>query len=183
MADIIRPTVAGMKAAGTPFTGFLYAGLMIGPDGIPRVLEYNCRLGDPEAQPLLMRLSSNVFDLIQAALAGQLHQLPPLSWAKQTALAVVLVSGEYPESGPTGLPIDGLTTLPSTCTVFHAATQASANGWVTSGGRVLTLATLADDLAQARAALAPHLEQVHWPNRQYRKDIGARACNKVEVVE
>ncbi|HPQ95645.1 MAG: phosphoribosylamine--glycine ligase [Thiothrix sp.] len=175
MREVITPTVEGMAADGIPYTGFLYAGVMIGADGVPRVLEFNCRFGDPETQPIMMRLQSDLVVLVEAALAGQLDQVEA-RWDKRAALGVVLAAGGYPEAYRKGDVIRGLEQADSDdARVFHAGTAFREGQVVTQGGRVLCAVGLGDSVtaAQARAyALAGTLD---WPDVYYRTDIGHRA--------
>ena len=179
MDTVILPTLAGMAAAGTPFTGFLYAGLMIAPDGGVRVLEFNARLGDPETQPLLLRLRSDLVDLIEAALDGQLDRVGA-EWDTRPALGVVLAAHGYPGSVRTGDALTGLDTpQPEGVKLFHAGTQPVADGRVvSSGGRVLTSCALGDTLAEAREAAYAALTRVHLHGGFYRHDIGFRALHR-----
>lgn len=175
MAEVIRPTLAGMAAAGTPFRGFLYAGLMIAADGAVKVLEFNTRLGDPEAQPLLLRLKSDLLDLIEAALAGRLDQAR-ITWDPRPALAVVLAAAGYPEAPRRGDQIKGLDhDLGPDCKIFHAATRVEGDRIVSSGGRVLSAVALGADLAAARERAYQALAGIDLPGGFYRHDIGHRA--------
>ena len=175
MAQIIHPTLQGLGADGIPYTGFLYAGLMIAPDGAPRVIEYNCRLGDPETQPLLMRLTSDLVQLCAAALEGRLERVQA-SWDPRTALGVVLAAEGYPESVRTGDAIQGLPAaaiLPGK--VFHAATRLAGGQVVTAGGRVLCAVGMGAEAREAAAAAYSLTDRISWPGMQYRRDIGHRA--------
>lgn len=175
MTDIIEPTVRGMAAEGYAYTGFLYAGLMIDAQGHPKVLEYNCRLGDPEAQPLLLRLQSDLVTLCLAALDKRLNQVT-VDWDPRSALGVVLASDGYPEQYTQGHPISGLSTLNfSAGKVFHAGTAKKAGQIVTAGGRVLCVCALGETLRQAKAQAYALVEGIHWQGKYYRKDIGHRA--------
>ncbi|MDN3516056.1 phosphoribosylamine--glycine ligase [Aquisalimonas lutea] len=179
MEEVIRPTVAGMAAEGQPYTGFLYAGLMITPDGTPRVLEFNCRLGDPEAQPLLMRLQSDLTELCDAALDGRLDAASA-DWTPQAGLGVVMTAGGYPGSYRKGDVIHGLpeTEAPGR-KVFHAGTALDETGAiVTSGGRVLCACALGDSVADARANAYALAEGIHWDGVYFRRDIGYRAVGR-----
>lgn len=178
LREIIEPTVAGLAAEGMPYTGFLYAGLMIGPDGVPRVLEFNCRLGDPEAQPLLARLRTDLTVLCEAALEGRLHQVSA-EWDERCALGVVLAAAGYPDAVRTGDPIEGLeqaAQLPGK--LFHAATRRSDGRVLTSGGRVLCAVGLGADVPQARSEAYALAASVHFAGVQYRHDIGHRALTR-----
>ncbi|MBV9724318.1 MAG: phosphoribosylamine--glycine ligase [Gammaproteobacteria bacterium] len=175
MREVIEPAIAGLAGDGTPYTGFLYAGLMVAPDGTPNVLEFNCRLGDPETQPLLMRLQSDLTALCEAALAGRLHAVSA-QWDARAALGVVLAAAGYPEAAQRGDIIEGLeraALLPGK--IFHAATRREADRVLTNGGRVLCAVGLGDDIAAAQRAAYQLAASVHWPGMQYRRDIGHRA--------
>jgi phosphoribosylamine---glycine ligase len=175
MRDVIEPTLKGMAADGLPYTGFLYAGLMISPDGSVKVLEYNCRFGDPETQPIMMRLKSDLIDLCEAALAGNLNKTSS-DWDERAALGVVLAAGGYPDVYQKGAAISG---LPSTETndskVFHAGTQQQGNDIVTAGGRVLCACALGDDIQQAQTLAYVLAKQIRWEGIYYRTDIGFKA--------
>jgi len=175
MREVIEPTLRGLREDGNPYLGFLYAGLMIGADGTPHVLEFNCRFGDPEAQPILMRLQSDLVDLCAAALAGALDRTE-LSWDSRAALGVVMAAGGYPDAYRTGDAISGLDTaarLPGK--VFHAGTRADGTQIVTAGGRVLCAVGLGDTVADAQAQAYELVRAIHWNLVQYRRDIGHRA--------
>jgi phosphoribosylamine--glycine ligase len=174
MREIIQPTLQGMLQEGRPYTGFLYAGLMISPQGTIKVLEYNCRLGDPETQPLLMRLKTDLVDLIEAALEGRLRNAVA-DWDRRPALGVVLAAPGYPEHPVAGSPITGLdTSLPDTH-LFHAGTRREGKQWVTQGGRVLCVTALGDTLKAARHQAYEQIQLLHFDGMQYRQDIGWRA--------
>ena len=180
--EVIEPTLRGLRLEGTPYTGFLYAGLMIAPDGTPNVLEFNCRLGDPETQPILMRLKSDLVALCEAALDGALDGVR-LSWDPRAALGVVMAAGGYPESYRTGDAISGLEVaarLPGK--VFHAGTQASGSQIVTAGGRVLCAVGLGDDVAAAQRQAYDLVRVIHWSSAQYRRDIGNRAIARSRAI-
>jgi phosphoribosylamine--glycine ligase len=177
MREVIHPTIRGLAADGTPYTGFLYAGLMIGADGTPNVLEYNCRFGDPETQPVLSRLRSDLTQLCLAALAGRLER-QRAQWDARPALGVVLAAAGYPDGVRKGDVISGLSAaaqLPGK--VFHAATlRTDALGTVTTnGGRVLCAVGLGTSVRTAQLQAYALAELIHWPGMQYRKDIGYRA--------
>ena len=176
MREIIQPTVAGMIADGTPFTGFLYAGLMIAPDGAPTVIEFNVRLGDPETQPILLRLQTDLCDLLQAAVDGHLQDCQP-QWNPQPALGVVMAAEGYPAAPRTGDAIDGLdVSPPSDCKVFHAGTRLDADGIVsTCGGRVLCVTALGNSLAEAQRTAYAGVQGITWDGEFHRGDIGWRA--------
>lgn len=179
MADIMRPTVAGLAADGIRYVGFLYAGLMIGSDGVARVLEYNCRLGDPETQPILMRLASDLVPLCVDALAGRLRDGTAL-WLEQTALGVVMASGGYPGTYESGVPIHGLDALPtaSELKVFHAGTRRDGGRCLTAGGRVLCVTALGNGVAQARTRAYRAVDRIRFDGAYHRTDIGYRALGR-----
>jgi phosphoribosylamine--glycine ligase len=175
MAEVIRPTLAGLAAEGIPYRGFLYAGLMIDADGTPKVLEYNCRFGDPETQPILMRLRSDLIDLCLAAYEGRLDQ-SSADWDPRVALGVVMAAGGYPGDYAKGRPIDGLSGLDGNdLKVFHAGTERRDDQILTNGGRVLCVTALGETVqaAQERAYRAAH--QIRWQDAYFRTDIGHRA--------
>ncbi len=175
MDQVIRPTVAGLAAEGTPYRGFLYAGLMIAPDGTPKVLEYNCRFGDPETQPIMMRLQSDLLELVEAAMAGRLDEAAAC-WDPRAALGVVMAAGGYPEGYRKGDVITGLPREESPDTkVFHAGTRLVDGQVVTNGGRVLCVTALGETVAEAQRKAYAVVEQIHWPDVYYRHDIGYRA--------
>ncbi len=175
MNEVMRPTVDGMAADGTPYVGFLYAGLMIDADGTPKVLEFNCRFGDPETQPILFRLRSDLVDLIEAALDGTLDR-QSIDWDPRVAVGIVMAAGGYPESYRKGDVIDGLpTTVSATQKVFHAGTVERDGAVVTNGGRVLCAVALGDTTSAARTAAYELARRIHWPDVYYRTDIGYRA--------
>ena len=175
MNEVILPTVAGMAAEGNAFTGFLYAGLMIAPDGTPKVLEFNVRFGDPETQPVLCRLRSDLVALCLAALDGRLDGVAA-EWDERPALGVVLAAGGYPEGYRKGDVIEGLVSVAvEDCKVFHAGTQSREGAVVTSGGRVLCVCALGDTVAEAQNRAYSCVNGIHWPDVYYRTDIGYRA--------
>ncbi len=176
LEDVIQPTLAGMAAEGTPFTGFLYAGLMIGPDSIPRVIEFNVRFGDPETQPIMMRLESDLAELIEAALDGHLDQ-EAVRWDPRPALGVVLAAGGYPGPVRKGDLIKGLETVSgSDVKIFHAGTTTDADGrTVTAGGRVLCACALGADLGAARERAYSAAQKIHFDDAFFRRDIGHHA--------
>jgi phosphoribosylamine--glycine ligase len=175
MREVISPAVDGMAADGVPYVGFLYAGLMIAPDGTPNVIEFNCRFGDPEAQPILSRLDSDLVELCEAALAGRLDSVR-LRWDPRVALAVVMAAGGYPGGYAKGDPIEGLDKAVGVdVKVFHAGTRIAGNRIVTDGGRVLTVVGLGDDVVVAQRRAYQAVEQIHYANAYYRRDIGYRA--------
>jgi len=177
MREIIQPAIAGMAADGVPYAGFLYAGLMIDKAGNPRTLEFNCRLGDPETQPMLMRLKSDLLGLFDAALEGKLGSAEA-DWDRRCALGVVLAAHGYPDEPRKGDRIEGLPKPAADCRVFHAGTRAEGKGVVTSGGRVLCVTALGDNLRAARARAYETVEAIRFDGLQYRKDIGHRALKK-----
>ena len=174
MREVIRPTLAGMAAEGLPYTGFLYAGLMIDGEGSPRVVEFNCRLGDPETQPILMRLKSDLADLVEAAIAGTLDQ-SKAEWDPRFALGVVLAAAGYPDSPRKGDPITGLPTHAlADAHVFHAGTAEQDGQVVTAGGRVLCVTALGEDVHAAQQRAYALAAAIHFDGCQYRRDIGHR---------
>jgi phosphoribosylamine--glycine ligase len=175
MREVIEPTLRGLALEGMPYTGFLYAGLMIAPDGTPNVLEFNCRLGDPEAQPLLMRLQSDLTLLCEAALGGRLDTANT-QWDPRVALGVVMAAAGYPDSVRRGDVIEGLeraARLPGK--IFHAGTRLESGKVLTNGGRVLCAVGLGAGIAAARRTAYTLADSVHWPGVHYRRDIGHRA--------
>jgi len=178
MREVIRPTIQGMAAEGVPYTGFLYAGLMIGADGAPKVLEFNCRFGDPETQPILMRLKSDLVTLCEAALAGNLHQVSA-EWDGRAAVGVVLAAEGYPGEYKKGDVINGLPPFPNErVKVFHGGTAEQDGKVVTNGGRVLCVTALGDTVADARLRAYHIADGIRWPGRFFRKDIGWRAVQR-----
>jgi phosphoribosylamine--glycine ligase len=175
LREVIEPTVAGLAAEGSPYIGFLYAGLMIAPDGTPRVLEYNCRFGDPEAQPILLRLRSDLIPLCLAALEGRLDNVS-VDWDPRPALGVVMAAGGYPDTYERGCLIDGLDQISDLDGhVFHAGTKASRGRIVTNGGRVLCVTALGETVAAAQASAYAAVDRIHWKDAYWRRDIGHRA--------
>lgn len=175
MAEVIRPTVDGMAAEGNDYTGFLYAGLMISPAGEPKVIEYNCRFGDPETQPIMMRLQSDLVGLCQAALAGELDQRST-EWDPRPAVGVVLAAGGYPGSYDKGLAISGLdANTPDNQKVFHAGTALKDGQVVANGGRVLCATALGENVTQAQQQAYELAATIDWQDMFYRKDIAYRA--------
>ncbi|MEH6548981.1 MAG: phosphoribosylamine--glycine ligase [Pseudomonadales bacterium] len=175
MNEVIYPTVEGMAAEGNPYTGFLYAGLMIDSDGSPKVIEYNCRFGDPETQPIMLRLQSDLVKLCQAAIDGELNQARA-EWDSRAAVGVVLAAGGYPAAYNKGDVIRG---LPEQDTegqkAFHAGTQLSDGEVVTNGGRVLCATALGHTVGEAQANAYKLAERIHWKGVFYRSDIAYRA--------
>ena len=178
MDEIILPTLRGMAAEGMPFTGFLYAGLMIGADGAPRTIEFNCRFGDPETQPIMCRLDSDLADLVQAALTGRLNEART-EWKPQTAVGVVLAAAGYPDAPRKGDAIGGLEEADGIGKIFHAGTTQNAAGdTVTNGGRVLCAVGLGEDAATAKARAYQAVGKIHFAGMQYRRDIADRAIGR-----
>ena len=176
MREIIAPTVNGMAADGVPYSGFLYAGVMIDGEGNPRTLEFNCRLGDPEAQPILMRLKSDLVDLLQNAVDGTLDRVDA-EWDRRAALGVVLAAAGYPGEPRQGDAITGLDGVFGDCKVFHAATALRDEAVVTGGGRVLCVTALGETVCQAQRNAYGALSGIHFDGMQYRTDIGHRALS------
>jgi len=178
MREVILPTIEGMAADGIPYTGFLYAGVMIDAAGTPRVLEYNCRLGDPETQPIVMRLKSDLVDLALAAVGGTLDRVEA-EWDRRAGLGVVLAAAGYPDDPRKGAAIHGLSDVTGdthpACKVFHAGTALEGHDVVVSGGRVLCVTALGDSVRQAQRAAYDAVARIHFDGMQYRTDIGFRA--------
>ena len=178
MREVIDPTVQGMAAEGVPYSGFLYAGVMIDARGQPSVLEFNCRMGDPETQPIIARLKTDLVDILEHAIDGTLDRVQA-QWDRRTALGVVLAAPGYPESPRTGGVIRGLDRIDGAShpdvRVFHAGTAPSGSGVVTSGGRVLCVTALGDSVKQAQRAAYAAIGAISFDGMQYRKDIGHRA--------
>ena len=174
MRDIIKPTVEGMAADGIPYTGFLYAGLMISPNGDVKTLEFNCRMGDPETQPILMRLKSDLVKLAEHAVDGTLDKVEA-DWDRRTALGVVMASANYPDTPRTGDVITGLPSGTDDMQVFHAGTAMKGDQVVTSGGRVLCVTALGETVKYAQNCAYQALDPIKFDGAQYRKDIGYRA--------
>jgi phosphoribosylamine--glycine ligase len=178
MAQIILPTVRGMAAEGNDYTGFLYAGLMIDESGQAKVIEYNCRFGDPETQPILMRLQSDLCQLCDAAIDGTLDQTHA-TWDERCAMGVVLAAEGYPVSYEKGFAISGLEqSFGNSVKVFHAGTAEKDGDVVTSGGRVLCVTALADNIVSAQTACYKAADSIHWPGVTLRRDIGWRAIER-----
>jgi phosphoribosylamine--glycine ligase len=182
LREVIEPTVHGMATEGHPYTGFLYAGLMIAIDGTPKVLEYNCRLGDPETQPIMLRLRSDLVELIDVALDGRLDRVTA-EWDPRPALGVVLAAGGYPgayNKGDmiTGLPETDPSKTSSDSKVFHAGTAEQDGQIVTHGGRVLCAVSLGKTIGAAQARAYAVAEQIDWDGIYYRRDIGHRAIER-----
>ncbi|MBR8042539.1 phosphoribosylamine--glycine ligase [Burkholderia cenocepacia] len=178
MREIIMPTVRGMEKDGIRFTGFLYAGLMIDKDGNPRTLEFNCRMGDPETQPIMARLKSDFSKIVEQAIAGTLDTVE-LDWDRRTALGVVLAAHGYPDAPRKGDRINGIPSETEQAVTFHAGTTlADGDKLVTSGGRVLCVVGLADSVREAQQHAYDTINQINFEGMQYRRDIGFRALNR-----
>jgi len=177
MHEIIHPTIAGMAKDGIPFTGFLYAGLMIDSHGDPRTVEFNCRMGDPETQPIMMRLKTDLLDVLMHATDGTLDKVE-LEWDRRVALGVVMAASGYPLAPRKG---DAVTNLPADAAdavVFHAGTTPTDAGPITSGGRVLCVTALGDSVKIAQQRAYDVLRGIHFDGAQYRRDIGHRAIKR-----
>jgi phosphoribosylamine--glycine ligase len=174
MREVIDPVIAGMRADGAPFTGFLYAGLMIGPRGELKVLEFNCRMGDPEAQPVLIRLKSDLVTLIEQAIDGKLENAEA-DWDPRVALGVVLAAAGYPDAPRKGDAIDGLPEAGEDYRVFHAGTSTERNKVVVNGGRVLCVTALGHNVRTAQKRAYEIVSRIRYDGMQYRRDIGHRA--------
>lgn len=174
MREVILPTIKGMEKDGIPYTGFLYAGLMIDGNGLPKTLEFNCRMGDPETQPIMMRLKTDLVEVMLAATSGKLDTLE-LEWDRRPALGVVMAAAGYPMNPRKGDVITGLPQDEPDAMVFHAGTSAVNGQTVTSGGRVLCVTVLADSVKQAQQKAYEVAKGIHFAGQQYRKDIGYRA--------
>jgi len=180
MEEVIIPTVEGMESEGRTYTGFLYAGIMITKDGMPKTLEFNCRFGDPETQPIMMRLKSDLVSLCLAATKGSLDQCNA-DWDSRAALGVVTASAGYPASASKGDVISGLEkTDNDNVKVFHAGTKNASDNIVTAGGRVLCVTGLGESVTQAQAEAYEALKQINYDGIFYRKDIGYRAVQREE---
>ena len=183
MREVVNPTVQGMIADGVPFTGFLYAGLMIDAAGAPKVIEFNVRFGDPETQPVMLRLQSDLVELVEAAIDGRLDQVQA-RWDTRPSLGVVMAARPYPDTPVTGEPISGLDAVPGYldrggAKVFHAGTVLDARGNVLSaGGRVLCVAALGDSVSDAQRNAYAGVDAIHWASEFHRRDIGWRAIER-----
>jgi len=183
LREIVHPTVRGMAADGMPFTGFLYAGLMIDKSGAPKVIEFNVRFGDPETQPVMLRMKSDLLDLLEAAVDGNLQGLP-VEWNPRPSLGVVMAAENYPGTPRTGDAIRGLDVAqPMGTKVFHAGTKLENGQVVTSGGRVLCVAALGDSVAEAQRNAYHAVEDIAWQGEFHRRDIGWRAIAREQGVE
>ena len=176
MREIIQPVVKGMAQAGTPYTGFLYAGLMISPEGVPKVLEFNCRMGDPEAQPIMLRLKGDLYSLIDHAINGTLDQVEA-DWDRRVALGVVMATAGYPSNPRKGDEITGLPADDDDSHVFHAGTTRKDGKIVTSGGRVLCVTALGDTVRVAQRRAYEIAGKIRFDGRHMRNDIGSRAIS------
>ena len=174
MREVVNPTVAGMRADGMPFTGFLYAGLMIDAEGAPKVIEFNVRFGDPETQPVMMRLRSDLLDLLNAALDQRLHDVSA-DWDARPSLGIVMAAGGYPGTPRAGDVIHGLDAVPETVKVFHSGTRLQDGEVLTSGGRVLTVCALGENVAAAAQQAYRGVDVIHFEGGFCRRDIGWRA--------
>ncbi len=174
LREVIMPTVDGMKADGIPYTGFLYAGLMITPDGKIKTLEFNCRMGDPETQPIMARLRSDLVNALDHAVDGTLNEVE-LEWDRRTALGVVLAAHNYPDTPRIGDAISGIPTDTEDQITFHAGTKLQDGKVVTSGGRVLCVVGLADTVRGAQQKAYDAINKIQFDGMQYRNDIGYRA--------
>ena len=174
MREVILPTIKGMEKDGIPYTGFLYAGLMIDAQGMPKTLEFNCRMGDPETQPIVMRLKTDLVEVMLAGTSGKLDNLE-LEWDRRPALGVVMAAAAYPMNPRKGDVITGLPKDDPDAMVFHAGTTLVSGQTVTSGGRVLCVTVLADSVKQAQQKAYEVAKEIHFDGQQYRKDIGYRA--------
>lgn len=177
MKEVIEPTVKGMATEGNPYTGFLYAGLMISANGTPKVIEYNCRFGDPETQPIMMRLKSDLVALCNAALDKKLDQAT-IEWDARPALGVVLAAGGYPADYAKGDVISGIPAATADSKVFHAGTAEKEGQTVTSGGRVLCAVALGQNVSEAQAKAYEAVKQIRWNGVNFRTDIGYRAISR-----
>jgi phosphoribosylamine--glycine ligase len=182
MREVIEPTVKGMAAEGRKYTGFLYAGVMIAKDGTPNVLEFNCRFGDPETQPIMMRLKSDLVELCNAAIDGKLDTKQAV-WDDRAALGVVLASKGYPDSVSKGDVISGFdASFPENVKVFHAGTKQEDHHIVTNGGRVLCATALGKTVSEAQKSAYAAIEKIKWDGMFYRKDIGYRAIKREQTT-
>ena len=183
MEEVIMPTVRGMASEGNTYVGFLYAGLMIAPDGTPRVVEFNCRFGDPEAQPIMMRLKTDMVELCEAAIAGKLDTMQ-LDFDERAAIGVVLAAGGYPDSYIKGDEISGLDSpQPAGSKIFHAGTKLQDGKMLTNGGRVLCATALGGSVSDAVKLAYEVVGSINWKNVYYRRDIGWRAVAREKVHE
>ena len=177
MREIIQPAIEGMAQEGLPYVGFLYAGLMIDSSGNPKTLEFNCRLGDPETQPILLRLKSDLLELIERAIDGKLSQVEA-EWDRRAGLGVVLAAHGYPDEPRKGDVVTGLPGPADDCRVFHAGTRLEGRDVVTNGGRVLCVTALGDSVRMARTRAYEAVDRIRFEGMQYRRDIGNRALKR-----
>ena len=177
MQDVIEPTMKGMEEEGYPFTGFLYAGVMIDANGDSKVLEYNVRFGDPETQPIMMRLQSDLVELLEAALDQRLNQVST-KWDERSAVGVVLAAGGYPESYNKGDKISGIPKDDTESKTFHAGTVLNGESIVTNGGRVLCAVGLGDSVSAAQKCAYKLVNRISWDNCYFRTDIAYRAVDR-----
>ena len=177
MREIIHPTIQGMARDGIPYTGFLYAGLMIDANGTPRTLEFNCRMGDPETQPIMARLKSDFVNVLEHACNGTLDVVE-LEWDRRTAVGVVMAAGGYPETPQKGDVIDGIPAETPECITFHAGTTLAGGTLQTAGGRVLCVVGLGDSVRMAQKQAYDTVEKIHFNGAQYRRDIGWRGVKQ-----
>ncbi len=179
---VINPTVAGMAADGKPFTGFLYAGVMIDADGIPKVLEYNVRFGDPETQPIMVRMQSDLVELCLMAIDGKLES-QSVDWNPQPSIGIVMAAEGYPGNYPKGAIIEGIAAAEATgCKVFHAGTTDNNGSVVTTGGRVLCVVASGDSVSAAQKNAYKGVKEIHWKGAWYRNDIGYRAIQREKII-
>lgn len=181
MREVIMPTVQGMAAEGHPYTGFLYAGLMIDATGAPKVIEFNCRFGDPETQPIMMRLQSSLVELVEAGLAQQLPT--EAQWDARPAVGVVMAAGGYPNDVRKGDVIKGLDITHTHSKVFHAGTSLENGEVVTNGGRVLCVTALGKTVSEAQANAYRHVQEITWTDEYHRTDIGYRAITREQQAQ
>jgi phosphoribosylamine---glycine ligase len=177
MREIINPTVLGMSKDGIPFSGFLYAGLMIDAKGNPKTLEFNCRMGDPETQPIMARLKTDLVEVMEHAVDGTLDQIQ-LDWDRRTALGVVMAAAGYPDAPRKGDVITGIPAETADCITFHAGTALNGDQLTTSGGRVLCVVGLGDSVRMAQKCAYTVVDQIQFDGAQFRRDIGWRALKR-----
>ena len=177
MDEVINPTLKGLENDGIEYIGFLYAGLMVTADGTPKVIEFNCRLGDPETQPIMYRLNTDLADLCDAALNKELH-MRSANWNPETAIGIVMASGGYPDSYEKGFAIYGLNKNMNNTKVFHAGTKLDGNDIVTNGGRIICVVSSAETAQEAQSTAYERVKEISWDKVYYRDDIGYRAINR-----
>jgi len=181
MDQIVLPTVAGMISEGVPYRGFLYAGLMISKHNEPKVLEYNCRFGDPETQPIMMRLTSDLFEMIESCFDGTITS-HPIEWDQRPALGVIMASSGYPESYATGFRINGIDEMDlfnPDIKIFHSGTTIDNNQVITHGGRVLCVTALGNNIKESKKQAYKAVKNITWGSEYYRKDIGDKAIKRL----